>query len=52
MNISSGLHIGCQKVTNMHPNSHGKKYWFVFKKKALQETNGSDMGCKFSSSLV
>ena len=37
----------------MHPTSlHGKKYWFVLKKRALQETNGLDVGCKFSSSLV
>ena len=50
MNFSSGLPMGCQKVP-MHPNSHGKKYWFV-EKKALQETNDSDIDCKFSSSLV
>ena len=29
--FSSGLPIGCQKIP-MHPNLHGKKYWFVLKK--------------------
>ena len=39
----------------MHPNLlHGKKYWFVLKKKkkAFQETKGLDIGRKFSSFLV
>ena len=50
MNFSFGLPIGCQKVL-MHPNLHGIKYLFV-SKRALQETDGLDIGCKFVSSLV
>ena len=35
----------------MHPNLHCKKHWLVLKR-ALQETNGFDIGSKFASSLV
>ena len=48
--FSFGLPIGCQ-IVPLHPNSHGKKYCLVLKR-ALQETNGLDKGCKFASSLV
>ena len=50
MNFSFGLPIGCQKVL-MCPNLHSKKCCLV-KERALQETNGLDIGCKFASSLV
>ena len=40
--------IGCQKVF-MHPMVKSTDW---FKIGALQETNGLDIGCKFSSSLV
>ena len=50
MNFSFSLPIGCQKVL-MHPNLYGKKYW-VCLKRALQETNGLDIGCKSAFSLV
>ena len=35
----------------MHANLQGKKYRLV-EKRALQETNGLDIGRKFASSLV
>ena len=50
MNLSFGLSIGCQKVL-MHPNLYCKKHWLVLKR-ALQKTNGLDIGSKFASSLV
>ena len=50
MNFSPGLPIGCQKVL-MYPNLHGKKYRLV-QTRALQETNGLDIACKFAPSLV
>ena len=51
MNFSCGLPIGCQKVLK-HPNLYGKSTDCFKKKRALQETNGLDIGCKFASSLV
>ena len=50
MNFSFSLPIGCQNVP-MHANLHGKSTGW-FKKRALQETNGLDIGRKFASSLV
>ena len=51
MNLSFGLPIGCQKVP-MHPNLHCKQALIGLKKRALQETNGLDIGSKFAFPLV
>ena len=51
MNFSFGLPIGCQKYLCIPINTVKGIDWFK-KKKALQETNGLDIGCKFASFLV
>ena len=48
--LATLLPIGCQKVF-MHVNLHGKKV-LIGLKRALQDANGWDIGCRFVSSLV